>query len=96
MLILGLPQKQNGRPVGYITLLSIIFPLKRRVRRLCRLIYGLLTMAMLIGPLMDVKDHGKVRNWRVAKLCIVFIIILLILVKSLFHESSFIDVDTAL
>ena len=35
-LILGSPRKQNGRPVGYITLLAIIFPLKRGVRRLIR------------------------------------------------------------
>ena len=33
-LILGLPRKQNGRPVGYIALLSIISQLKRGGRRL--------------------------------------------------------------
>ena len=34
MLLLGLPQKQNGCPIGYIMLLWIISPLKRGVRRL--------------------------------------------------------------
>ena len=71
-LLLGLPQKQNGLPTGYITLLSVISLLKRRVER-----YGLLMMAMLIGPLMGVKDPGKVRNSRVAKLRIVLIPILI-------------------
>ena len=52
-LILGLPRKQNSHPVGYITLLSIIYPLERRVERQLRLIYGQQTMAMLVGPLMD-------------------------------------------
>ena len=66
-LILALPQKQNGRPIECITLLSIISSLKRRVQRLWRLIYGLLTMAMVVGPLMGVNDLCKVRNWRVAK-----------------------------
>ena len=82
-LLLTLPRKQNGRPIGYITLLSIIAPVICRVRRLWRLIYGLRTMAMLVGPLMDVKDPGKVRNRRVAKSRIVFlpIILILILVK---------------
>ena len=79
-LILTLPRKQNGHPIGYITLLSIISPLKRGVRHLRRLIYGLLTMAMLVWPLMVVKDPGKVRNQRVAKLRIVLVPIL-ILVK---------------
>ena len=50
------------------------------------------------GQLIDVKDPGKVQNQRVAKLQIVHIsiLILLVLVKSLFHDSSFVDVDTAL
>ena len=39
-----------------------------------RLIYGLLTMAMIVGPLMGVKDLGKVRNRRVVKSQIVLII----------------------
>ena len=53
-LILGLPRKQNGYPVGYITLVSIIYLLKRGVQCLGRLTfsYGLLTMAMLVGPLI--------------------------------------------
>ena len=62
--VLGLPQKENSRPIGYITLNG---------RQ---------------GP-------GKVRNQRVAKLRIVLIIIP-ILIKSLFHNSSFMDIDTAI
>ena len=54
-LILALPRKQNRRPIGYITLLSIISPLKRRVLRLQSLIYALLTMVMLAEPLTGVK-----------------------------------------
>ena len=82
-LLLGLPPKQDGRPIGYITLLSSISPLKRGVQRLWRLIYGLRTMAMLVGPLMAVNDPGKVRNRRVAKSRIVLLlIIILILVKT--------------
>ena len=77
-LILTLPRKQNGRPIGYITLLSIISPLKHGVQRLWRLIYGVLTMAMLVGMLMGVKDPGKVRNRRVTKSRIVLLIILLL------------------
>ena len=33
-LLLGLPRKQNGHPIGYIMLLSDISPLKRGVQRL--------------------------------------------------------------
>ena len=80
-LLLTLPRKQNGRPIGYITLLSIISPVKRRVRLLWRLIYGLLSMAMLVGTLMGVKDPGKVRNRRVAKSRIVLIPILILVKK---------------
>ena len=76
------------------TLLSIIYPLKRGVERLWRLNYGLPIMAMLVEQLMGVKDHGKVRNRRVAKSQIVLLII--ILVKSLFHDSSFMGVDAAI
>ena len=36
---------------------------------------------MLVGPLMDIKDSGKVRNRRVAKSRLVLIPILIILVK---------------
>ena len=100
-LILGLPRKQNGRPIGYITLLLIISPLKHGVQGLGMLIYGLLTMAMLVKPLMGVKDSGKVRNQRVAKSQIVLLLIIifllnLILLRKFFHDSSFMDVDTAL
>ena len=73
-----LPRKQNGHPIGYIALLSIILPLKRGVQRLRMLIYSLLTMAMLAGPLMGIKNHDKVRNWHVTKSQIVLIIILLL------------------
>ena len=31
-------------------------------------LYGLLTTAMVVGPLMEVKDLSKVRNRQVAKL----------------------------
>ena len=79
-LLLGLPRKQNGRPIGYITLLSVISPLKHGVQRLWRLIYGLLTMAMLVGPLMGVKDPGKVQNRRVAESRIVLLILLLLII----------------
>ena len=48
MLLLGLPQKQSSRPIGYI-------------------------MALLIGPLMGIKDPCKVQNRQVAKLQSVFI-----------------------
>ena len=48
-------------------ILLIILALKRGVEHLSMLIYGILTMAMLVGLLMGVKDLGKIRNWRVAK-----------------------------
>ena len=70
--------KQNGRTIGYITILSIISPLKGGVQRLRTLIYGLLTMAMLDGPLMSVNDPGKVRNSRVAKSQSFFFFLLLL------------------
>ena len=79
-LLLGLPRKQNLRPIGYITLLSNISPLKCGIQRLWRIIYVLLAMAMLDGPLIDVKDLGKVRNRRVAKLQIVLVIIIIIII----------------
>ena len=53
-------------------------------------------MAMLVGPLMGVKDPGKVRNRRVTKSRIVLIIPIFIPVKGLFYGSSFMDVDRAL
>ena len=73
---------KNGRPVGYITLRSIIYPLKLRVRRLWRLFYCQLAIAMLAGPLMDFKDPGKVRNWRVAHSRIVLLILLLLIITN--------------
>ena len=83
-LILGLPRKQNGRPVGYITLLPIVSPLERGVRSSRRLVHGLLKMTMPVGPLMDVKDPSKVRNRRVAKSIIVLIpLLILILIDRL-------------
>ena len=100
-LILAMPPKQNGRPIGYtcITLLSIISSLKRRVWRLWRLIYGLLTMAMLVGPLMDVRDSGKVRNRRAAKsqtVLIPVLLILFILAKKFVPRRLIVVTDTAL
>ena len=77
-LLLGLPRKQNGHPIGYIMLLSVISPLKGGVQCLRRLSYGLLIVAMLVGPLMGVKNPCKVRNWQVAKSWIFLIISLVI------------------
>ena len=54
---------------------------------------ALLPMVMLVGPLIGINDPGKVRNRRVAKSRIV---LLIFLAKRLFHDSSFMDVDTAL
>ena len=94
MLILTLPREQNGHPIGCITSLLIISPVKPGVWHLQRLIiYGLITMAMLVEPLIDVKDSGKVRNWRVAKMRIV-LIPLLILIRTfislqLIHECRY-------
>ena len=34
MLLVGLPRKQNGRPIGYITLLSVTALLKWGIHRL--------------------------------------------------------------
>ena len=48
---------------------------------------GLLTMAMLVGPLMGVTDHGKVRNRRVAKSQI-FHLILIITSNKKFLEKT--------
>ena len=73
----------GSRPIGYIMLLSLISLLKHGVWRLWGLIYGLLTMGMLVGSFMANKDPGKVRNRRVAKSRIVLFIltIIIILVK---------------
>ena len=74
-LLLGLPHKNKMAPhrihnasIGYISV-------KRGVHHLWRLIHGLLSMAMLAGPLMSVKVPGKLRNRRVAKSRIVLILI---------------------
>ena len=84
-LLFGLPRKQNDCPIGYITLLSVIPQLKCTVQRLWKLIYGLLMMAMLyiVGPLMAIKDPGKVWNRPVAKSrsVLLLVIIILILIK---------------
>ena len=45
------------------------------------MIYIVLTMAMLVGLLMDVKDPGKVRNQRVEKSQIVLVIIIIIIIN---------------
>ena len=58
MLLLGLPQKQIDRHIGYVELLLLISQLKCLVEHLCRLIYGLLMMAMIVGPLMCDKQQG--------------------------------------
>ena len=65
--ILVLPRKQKGRPIGYITLLTLISRSKRRFSHVWRLIYRLLLMAKLAEPLEGVRNTGKVRNWKVAK-----------------------------
>ena len=74
-LILGLPRKQDGRPVGYITLLTLISRPNRGVKNFWRHICGPLPMAILTGPLMSVNDTGKVPNRKVAKSQIVLILI---------------------
>ena len=88
-LLLGLPQKQNGYPIGYITLLSVISPLKHAVQHLWRFIYGLLMMAMLVELLMGVKDPGKVQNQRVIKLWIVTILIKKFIPWQLIHACRY-------
>ena len=71
-LILGLPRKQDGRPVGHITLLTIISRSNRGVKHIC----GPLPMAILTGLLIGVNDTGKVRNRKVAKSQIVLLLII--------------------
>ena len=63
----GLPRKQNGRPIGYITLLTLISRPKRTLSHLRRLIYGLLRMAKLAEPLMGVRNTSKVPSRKLAK-----------------------------
>ena len=52
-------------------------------------------MAKLAEPLMGIRNAGKLQNRKVAKSQIVLIPIL-ILVKSLFHDSPVMILDTAL
>ena len=68
-LILGLPPKQNGRPIGYITLLMLISWPKCRLSHLhvWGLLCGLLPMAKLAELLLVVRHSGKVPNRKVAK-----------------------------
>ena len=80
MLILELPQKQNGHPIGYIMLLTLI--------HVSRLINGLLLMAKLAKPLMDVRNAGKVQNRKVAKSQIVLIPILILIKKFIARQPS--------
>ena len=75
-LILGLPQKQNSHPIGYITLLTLISQLKRRLLHLWTFLCGLVPMAKLAESLMGIGDTGKVRNRQVAKSQIILILIL--------------------
>ena len=74
-LLLGLPRKQDGRPVGYSTLLTLISRPNRGVKNFRRHICGPLPMAILTGSLMSVNDTGKVPNRKVAKSQIVLLII---------------------
>ena len=89
-LILGLPWKQNGRPIKCITLQTLISSSQCGLQHLRTRIYGLLTMAMLAGLFMGVKDTSKVQNRRVAKLQIVFILIpqILILVRKFISTTA--------
>ena len=80
-LILGLPRKQDGRPVGYITLLTLISRPNRGVKNFLRHICGPLPMAILTGPLMSVNDTGKVRNRKVAKSQIVLLLLLILIIN---------------
>ena len=64
-LILELPRKQNGRPIGYITLLTLIYPPKVILSHLHQCMKAYLwtatTMEKESEALMDVR-HRKVRN----------------------------------
>ena len=99
-LISGLPRKQDGCPVGYITSLTLISRPNRGVKNFWRHICGPLPMAILTGPLMSINDTGKVPNRKVAKsqivLLILLLILILLLVKILFHHNSVVLVDTTL
>ena len=86
---LGWSRKQNGCPIEYITLLTLISLTKRGLQHLWRLIYGLLTMAMLVGSLMGVKDPGKVRNWQMPKSQIIHFLIRRLIPQQLSHGSRY-------
>ena len=84
--ILGSPQKQNGHPVECML---ILIPLpKQGPQHLWRLTYGLLAVAKLTGASIDVKDAGKVRNQKVAKLQIVLIPTLILIKKFILQQLS--------
>ena len=51
--------------------------------------YGLLPMAKLGRPLMDVKDTGKVGNQKMAKSRIVLLVLVLLLILVLVLDKSF-------
>ena len=65
---------------------------KRGLQHVWKFIYGLLTMAKLARLLMGVKDTAKVQNQQIEKSRFV----LILLVKSLFLNSSVVVVDTAI
>ena len=66
-LVLGLPQKQNGRPIGYITLLTLTSRPKRTLSHIRELLYGVLPIAKLAQPLLVSRHTCKVPNRKVAK-----------------------------
>ena len=78
MLILGLTRKQNGRPIGYITLVAIISRPKWKLShvRALKFIYGLLPMTKLAEPFMAIRNTSKISNRNVAKSQIVLFLIL--------------------
>ena len=80
-LLLGLPQKQNGRPIVYIMLLMLISRPKRSLSHLWGLLYGLLPMAKIAEPFLVVRITGKVPNRKVAKSRIVLLVLVIVLDK---------------
>ena len=79
-LLLGLARKQNGRPIGYILLLTLISWPKGRLSHIRRLIYGLIPMAKLVEPLVCVRNTGKLPNRKVLKSQIVLVLVLVLIV----------------
>ena len=63
---------------------TCIYLTKCGLQHFRRLIYGLLTMAILARPLMAANNTGKVRNWRVAKS---WFVVLLLLVKTFIPQQ---------